>query len=71
MVPGNAAALEALAADVLKAGRHLDTGIVGTKWLFESLSQSGRADLALAVVTNPTYPARLPFPVHFDSLTAY
>ena len=37
------------------------TGIVGTKHLFDSLSapqeaQMGRADVALAIVTNPTYP---------------
>ena len=54
--PGSPAALTALLADITAKTMHLDTGIVGTKWLFESLAQSGRADVALQVITNPTYP---------------
>ena len=52
--PQAAGALDALIKDIAAKGTHLDTGIVGTKYLLESLSQGGRADLALAVVTNPT-----------------
>ena len=53
---GRDTALKALVADVEAKDRHVDTGIVGTKWMFESLAQHGRADLALAMITNPTYP---------------
>ena len=40
--PGADGAVEALLADVKAQSNHLDTGIVGTKWLFESLAQSGQ-----------------------------
>ena len=43
-------------ADIEAKDYHVDTGIVGTKWLFESLAEHGRADLALAQIVNPTYP---------------
>ena len=56
VAPGSRAAVEALLADIVAKDSHLDTGIVGTKWLFESLAQSGRADVALQIITNPTYP---------------
>jgi len=49
-------ALDALVEDVLAQDVHLDTGIVGTKWLLESLAQKGRADLALGILLQPTYP---------------
>ncbi|NBC29696.1 MAG: family 78 glycoside hydrolase catalytic domain [Spirochaetes bacterium] len=35
---------------------HLDTGIVGTRYLFDVLSDLGRTDLALRVATTPSYP---------------
>jgi len=35
---------------------HLDTGIVGTRYLFNVLSDLGRTDLALKVATTPSYP---------------
>lgn len=35
---------------------HLDTGIVGTRYLFEVLSDNGRFDLAYKIATQQTYP---------------
>ncbi|HEW91735.1 MAG TPA: alpha-L-rhamnosidase, partial [Thermotogaceae bacterium] len=35
---------------------HLDTGIVGTRYLFDVLSDNGRFDLAYKVATQRTYP---------------
>ena len=51
----------AMRSSVTPAVAANSTGIVGTKHLFDSLSapqeaQMGRADVALAIVTNPTYP---------------
>lgn len=37
-------------------GGHLDTGIFGTRYLFDVLIGHGLADLALAVLTRPGYP---------------
>jgi len=37
-------------------GGHLDTGIFGTRYLFDVLIDHGLADLALAVLTRPGYP---------------
>ncbi|MGC8674327.1 MAG: family 78 glycoside hydrolase catalytic domain [Thermoprotei archaeon] len=36
--------------------RHLNTGIVGTRYLFDVLADVGRPDLAYAVVTQKSYP---------------
>ena len=55
-VTPSAVALAALVADVEAKGNHLDTGIVGTKWLLESLGENGRADVALAILQTTTYP---------------
>jgi alpha-L-rhamnosidase len=41
---------------VEKAGRKLDTGILGTKYLLHSLSDTGRPDLAYALVAHTEYP---------------
>jgi alpha-L-rhamnosidase len=35
---------------------HLDTGIIGTRYVFDVLSDLGRSDLALRVATTPSYP---------------
>ena len=44
--------VEAVEAD----GRHFNGGQVGTKYVYRALSEIGRADLALAMITNPTEP---------------
>jgi len=36
--------------------RHLNTGIIGTRYLFDVLSDLGRADLAYSLVVQPSYP---------------
>jgi alpha-L-rhamnosidase len=45
-----------LVADIHARGDHLDTGALGTKVLLPVLSDTGHADLAYTVATNPTYP---------------
>ncbi|MFI1093914.1 family 78 glycoside hydrolase catalytic domain [Streptomyces sp. NPDC020917] len=45
-----------LVADIHARGDHLDTGALGTKVLLPVLTDSGHADLAYKVATNPTYP---------------
>jgi alpha-L-rhamnosidase len=45
-----------LAADVEAKDRHLDTGSMGTGALPYALSDHGRADLAVAVLGQPSYP---------------
>ena len=49
--------LRRLIDEVEKAGRHLDTGILGTKYLLHTLSQYGRTDLAYAIATQTDYPS--------------
>jgi alpha-L-rhamnosidase len=36
---------------------HVSTGLVGIQWLMRGLSEYGRADLALKIATNRTYPS--------------
>ncbi|AWW30564.1 alpha-rhamnosidase [Echinicola strongylocentroti] len=36
---------------------HLSTGLIGTQWLMRTLSDFGRADLALKLATNTTFPS--------------
>lgn len=50
-------AIDVLAADVLeKSGGHLNTGIFGTKYLLNALTDGGRADVAGAIATQTTFP---------------
>ncbi|HTE19919.1 MAG TPA: glycoside hydrolase family 78 protein, partial [Armatimonadota bacterium] len=46
-----------LLADVEKKGWHLDTGILGTKYLLNVLLDHGRADAAYRVASQTTYPS--------------
>lgn len=47
-----------LVADVRRRGNHLDTGIVGTRYLYPALTERARApSVALQVIDNPTYPS--------------
>lgn len=46
-----------LAADVEARSRHLNTGSMGTAALVYALSDHDRPDLAVAVLTQPTYPS--------------
>jgi len=50
------AVLANLMADIHKKGDHLDTGILGAKYLLPLLTENGEVDTALQVATQPTYP---------------
>ncbi len=51
------AVVEAMAGGILRgADGHLDTGIIGTPWLFEMLCREGRADVAMTMMTQTSAP---------------
>jgi alpha-L-rhamnosidase len=49
--------VEKLVAEVERQNRHIDTGILGAKYLFRVLTENGRADLAYEIATQTTYPS--------------
>ena len=49
--------MEALKNDIIKAGYHLDTGIFGTQFFFEILSENGMNDIACKVMNQRTQPS--------------
>ena len=51
------AVLAALVSEVEAQKRHLDCGILGTKYLLHTLTDLGRADLAYAIATQTDYPS--------------
>jgi alpha-L-rhamnosidase len=59
MVPAQyrAAVLDGLAADVRGRDGHLNTGILGTPALLETLTHNGHADLAYGIVGQTTFPS--------------
>ncbi|MCM1163205.1 MAG: family 78 glycoside hydrolase catalytic domain [Muribaculaceae bacterium] len=47
-----------LAREIIVNGNgHISTGVIGTSWLLETLSDNGRSDLAWLLTTNDTYPS--------------
>ncbi len=51
------AVLQTLVDDIVRTRKgHLDTGIVGTKYLWTVLAEGGRNDVAYGVATQTTYP---------------
>ena len=46
-----------LAANVKRCNDHLDTGILGAKYLFHALSDNGQQDLAYRIATQTTAPS--------------
>ena len=52
----NGTLVDAIVADVIGHGGHLQTGIIGTKYLFRSLSRAGRADVAWTAAATPDFP---------------
>ena len=50
------AVLARLVDSVERAGRHVDAGMLGAKYLMQSLTDAGRVDLAYAIATQTTYP---------------
>ena len=60
MLPSEArdAVLQALVEDIaIIHGTHLNTGIVGTRYILDVLTENGYADLAYQLVTQTTYPS--------------
>lgn len=53
---GRPRALEVLVRDIAAHDGHLDTGIFGTKYLLNALTDAGRADLAYGMVNQRTFP---------------
>lgn len=51
------AVASALAADVEAHGGHLETGMVGIKYLLPALSAAGHVDTAMGIVTQTTWPS--------------
>ncbi|HEY6737599.1 MAG TPA: family 78 glycoside hydrolase catalytic domain, partial [Actinopolymorphaceae bacterium] len=51
-----AAVLDRLIADIHERDDHLDTGVIGTKFLFPLLTRHGHVDLAYKVAMQKTYP---------------
>lgn len=49
--------LDNLVADIHARDNHLDTGVIGSKFLFPLLTRHGLVDLAFEVATQPTYPS--------------
>ena len=49
--------LENLIEDIKKKDYHLDTGIVGTKFILPVLSENGYEDIAYKILTQTTYPS--------------
>ena len=50
-------ALEALKSNIAEVGGHLDTGIFGTRYLFEVLCDNGETDLAYSIINKRTFPS--------------
>jgi alpha-L-rhamnosidase len=59
LVPENhrKAVLQTIVDDINKRDGHLNTGIIGTKYLWSVLANSGHADLAYRIATQTTYPS--------------
>ncbi|MGH3736794.1 MAG: family 78 glycoside hydrolase catalytic domain [Micromonosporaceae bacterium] len=51
-----AAVLDRLVADIHERDDHLNTGVIGTKFLFPLLTRNGHVDLAYKVALQRTYP---------------
>lgn len=49
--------IEQLAANVRRHNGHLDTGILGAKYLFHTLTENGRVDVAYRIATQTTPPS--------------
>ncbi len=58
LVPANeqSRALDVLVADIASHGDHLTTGIFGTKYMLDVLTDAGRADVAYRIVNQTTFP---------------
>jgi len=48
--------LDALVANIEKHGNHIDTGILGAKYLLNALTENGRTDVAYRIASQKTLP---------------
>ena len=55
--PFRADAVEALKGNIAEVDGHLDTGIFGTRYLFEVLCENGEAELAYSIINKRTFPS--------------
>ena len=51
------AAFKVLLGQIAKAENHMSVGVLGGRVIFHVLSENGRADLALKMITRPDYPS--------------
>ena len=51
------AVLEALVRQIIKHDKHVTTGIIGTRAIYEALAKNGRMDVALAMLAKTDYPS--------------
>ena len=53
--------LKTMVDDIQSSGKygpnHLDTGIIGTTFMFDTLTRFGRSDVAIATLLNDSYPS--------------
>ncbi len=55
--PYKRVALKALKSNIAEVGGHLDTGIFGTRFLFEVLCENGEENLAYTIINKRTFPS--------------
>ena len=48
---------DGIAADVARRDNHLDTGVLGTRWLWYVLTEFGHVDAAYAAASSTTFPS--------------
>ncbi|MFI7423843.1 family 78 glycoside hydrolase catalytic domain [Nonomuraea sp. NPDC049684] len=60
-----------LAGDVEARGGHLSTGFLGTPYLLDALTSTGRLDVAYRLLTQDTFPSWLYPVVHGDATTMW
>lgn len=60
-----------LAADIEARGGHLSTGFLGTPFLLDALTSTGRLDVAYRLLTQDTFPSWLYPVVHGDATTMW
>lgn len=64
--------LENLIVDIVeKNDTHLTTGVLGTKYLIEALSMSGRSDISWSLATQTTYPSWAEMMKRFNTMCEF
>lgn len=60
--------IDTLIKDIIDKGYHLDTGIIGTKYILPTLTDLGYSDVAYKILTQTTYPSWGYMALHGTSL---